>query len=361
LLAAGAGGRVRSGAAAGGRICKCVPALRTAIIGQAVKKPVLTFLVLMLAAAIPVAQARTRLSHAQTPRILVVGAGQTFERPSDAALVAQPGDTVQILPGRYVDCAVWTRDGVTIEGKGDGVVLADLSCEREAIFVIAGANVTVRNVTFTGAHVINHNGAGIRAQGANLTVENVRFIKNEEGILSGENLASTIIVRDSYFSGNGTCIAACAHGIYAGRIARLVVEHCEFVGQHQGHHIKSRAERTEILDNIVRDGPDGTASYLVDLPIGGSALIRGNRFEKGPHAENKITTISVGGEMPEQQNRPGPIDIQNNAFVNDTGVPTVFVRNYGAVPVHLQDNRLSGAVTPLVGKGSVEGRLVQTK
>lgn len=332
------------------------------MIGRPVRRVFLTLLTLWLPApalALPVAPAGPQ--EVATPRILLVGAGQTFERPSDAARAAQPGDTVQILPGRYVDCAVWRQDNLTIEGKGDGVVIADLSCERKAIFVVSGANVTVRNVTFTGAHVINHNGAGIKQQGANLTVENVRFIDNEEGILTGENPDSTIIVRNSYFRGNGTCIAACAHGVYAGRVGLLLVEHCEFVGQHQGHNIKSRARRTEILDSIVRDGPDGTSSYLIDIPEGGSILIRGNRLQKGPHAENRSTAIAIGAEQKQRQNSEGPVEIDDNVFANDTGAPVVFVRNYGDAPVRMRGNRLSGAVTPLAGKGSIEEKPFQTK
>jgi Right handed beta helix region len=331
-----------------------------AMIGQPVRRVFLTLLILWLpgaALALPIAPARPQVTA--MPRILMVGAGQAFLRPSDAALVAGPGDTVRIMPGRYVDCAVWNQDDLTIEGVGNGVVLADLSCQRKAIFVISGTNVTVRNVTFTGAHVINHNGAGIKEQGVSLTVDNVRFIDNEEGILTADDPASTIIVRNSYFRGNGTCIAACAHGVYAGHVARLLVQHCEFVGQHQGHHIKSRARRTEVVDSVVRDGPDGSSSYLIDIPEGGSILVRGNRLQKGPHAENRSTAIAIGAERNQQQDRQEPAEIDNNIFDNETGAPVVFVRNYSDLSVRMRGNRLAGAVTPLAGRGSVDGRTVQ--
>ena len=147
--------------------------------------------------------------------------------------------------------------------------------------MIQGNDVIVRGITFTGAHASEHNGAGIRAEGTNLTVEDSRFIDNEEGILSGANAGSTIIVRGSVFQGNGICIEDCAHGIYVGRIERLRIEDSEFFNQHIGHHIKSRALRTEIIGNIIRDGTTGTASYLIDIPIGGSVLISGNHLKKG--------------------------------------------------------------------------------
>src|SRR5262249_46817936 len=150
------------------------------------------------------------------------------------------------------------------------------------LFIVRGRDITIRNITFTGARATPHNGSGIRVEGLNLTVENSRFIDNEDGILAGDNNGSTIVIRNSYFSGNGNCIGLCAHGIYINHVATLRVENSEFVAQHAGHHIKSRAVRTEITNNFVHDGPNGTASYLVDLPNGGSALISGNRFEKGP-------------------------------------------------------------------------------
>src|SRR5258706_354601 len=88
------------------------------------------------------------------------------------------------------------------------------------------------------------------------------------------------------------CARLDAHGIYAGHIALLRVENCTFEEQHVGHHIKSRAARTEVIHNSIQDGPDGSASYLVDLPNGGSALISGNIFEKGPRSSNKKTAIA---------------------------------------------------------------------
>jgi len=125
--------------------------------------------------------------------ILMVGPGRLYELPSGAALAARPGDTVRILPGRYADCAVWRADGLVIEGRGR-VTVADEVCEGKALFVITGNDVTVRGITFTGAHNRVHNGAGIRAEGAGLRIENSRFIDNDEGLLAGANQASVITV-----------------------------------------------------------------------------------------------------------------------------------------------------------------------
>jgi hypothetical protein len=291
-------------------------------------------------------QARKAIGSAN---ILTVGFGKAYALPSDAVQAAMPDDIIQIFPGKYVDCSTWKADGLVIEGVGAGAIIADKVCGDKGLFIVKGRNITVRNITFMSARASSHNGSGIRAEGANLTVENSRFIDNEDGILAGDNFDSTITIKDSYFKGNGNCIAACAHGIYINHVALLRVEHSEFFEQHEGHHIKSRAARTEIIDNSIHDGPNGSTSYLVDLPNGGSALIFGNDFEKGPASQNKQTAIAIGAEKNKVPNPSGPIVIENNTFSNDTGTGTTFVRNYTKTAVSLQANRFAGDVTPLSG------------
>jgi hypothetical protein len=203
---------------------------------------------------------------------LHVGTASGYAAPSLAIAAARDGDTILIQPGQYADCAFVRASNVTIEGVGPaaGVVIDGRPCGGKALLVIAGRDVTVRNLTLAGAHVPDGNGAGIRAEGLNLTVDGVRFIGNEDGILGAAPASSTILVENSLFERNGSCVAACAHGIYANRIALLRVVHSRFSGTVAGHDIKSRAARTEILDNEIVDGPDGSSSYLIEAPNGGA-------------------------------------------------------------------------------------------
>ena len=279
-------------------------------------------------------------------RTLKVGAGEQFQNPSEAAQDARPGDTIEIAAGTYTDCAVWPQGAspLTITGNGK-VVVAEKTCGGKAIWVIRGADVTVRGITFTGAKVRDHNGAGIRGEGLNLTVENSRFVGNEEGILAGVR-GGTVTIRDSYFERNGTCIAACAHGVYIGqKIEKLHIENSHFINQRVGHHIKSRALTTELINNVIEDGPEGNASFLVDLPNGGTLIMRGNTLEKGPHSQNRTTTIAIGEEH--RDNPSDQILIENNKFTNDANGETAFVRNFGTDPVTLRNNQIKGPVTPL--------------
>jgi hypothetical protein len=291
------------------------------------------------------------LPSAGSAATLEVGPTRRLTVPSEAARVARDGDTIAIDAGEYVDCAVWTRRNLIIEGRGSGAVIHRRVCNEKGVFVTAGDNITIRNLTFAEARAPSHNGAGIRAEGRDLTVEGSHFIDNENGILSGASPDSTILVTGSEFRGNGTCEAACAHGIYAGRIRLLRVEGSRFSGTREGHDIKSRARRTELVGNRIEDGPKGNSSYLIDIPNGGATLIEGNRMAKGPHSDNPGIAISVGAEG---VTNPTPwLVVRNNRFTNEQAVGTVFVRNLTASDARLSGNVLRGDVTALEGPGSV--------
>ena len=288
-------------------------------------------------------------------RTLEVGPGKPYAQPSAAAAAARAGDTVAIQPGQYFDCATWRADNLTIEGIGDpkAVVITDKACGGKGLFITTGDHITVRNLTLTRARVPDLNGAGIRNEGANLTVERVYFVNNQNGILSTPGSPGAITIKDSVFDRNGTCPTGsnCAHGIYVNNARLLHVERSRFVGTKQGHHIKSRAARTEVVGCMIEDGPEGTASYLIEQPVGGSLVVRDSTLEKGPEAENHSAAIIIGAEGVTQ---PTPeILVENNRFRNDGDFPTIFVRNLTATEATLRDNRLSGRVQPLSGDGSV--------
>ncbi len=283
---------------------------------------------------------------------LEVDPGKAMRLPSQAAFMARNDDTVVIAPGEYDDCAVWHANRLTIAAQGPGVIFTGKTCQGKAIFVIQGNNVTVRGITFMHAAVPDHNGAGIRAEGNNLTVEDSHFIDNEEGILAGERPDSTIRIVNSEFRGNGNCIAACAHGIYVGRIALLDVENSQFTDTHEGHDIKSRAAHTVLRGNDISDGPTGHASYLVDVPNGGDLLMEHNTLSKGPHVDNKSTAVSIGAEGVSHATLS--LVIRDNSFTNLMSKPTDFVHNLTEMDAELIGNKMEGQVVPLEGPGTVK-------
>jgi hypothetical protein len=286
--------------------------------------------------------------------VLEVGPGKLYQMPSAAIAAAHDGDTVRIAPGAYFDCAVVHANDLTIEGtdRDAGAVLTDKACAGKGLLVIDANDVTVRHLTLTRVRVPDGNGAGIRAEGRGLTVEGVRFIDNQEGILANPQPEGTILVRDSEFLRNGACDGACAHGIYVGALKLLRVEHSSFAETRHAHHIKSRASRTEVIGCEITDGPDGTASYEIELPNGGALLARDNRITKGPKAENHSGAIVIGMEGVTQ---PTPeITVAHNVFRNAGNYRTHFVVNMTATEALLTGNTLTGAVDPLRGDGTVK-------
>lgn len=294
-----------------------------------------------------------KFSGAACAATLTVGPNQQFKLPSEAIAAAAPGDTIRIFPGTYRDCAAWSKDDLTIEGVGEAPVITEEICQGAGIFVVNAPNATIRNITFTHAVIDEGNGSGIRANGLNLTVDSCIFRDNQDGILTGSKPKGTILIRNSTFERNGACLPnkGCAHGIYAGYMGLVRIENSRFFGARIGHHIKSRAHRTEVVGNTIEDGPEGTSSYLVDLPNGGSLLMTGNTLEKGPKTQNPTAAITLGEEGGNRP--PGEVVISGNKFRND-GPHTLFVRNMTKSVVQLSGNVLTGPATALRGPGAID-------
>ena len=155
----------------------------------------------------------------------------------------------------------------------------------KAILVI-NSDVTISNFEFSGAQVVDGNGAGIRYQAGNLTLNNCYFHDNQEGLLATDNPAGSITINASEFAHNGVGDPAAAgygltHNIYVGHIAALTITGSYFHDAVVGHEIKSRALATTIQDSRIVDGTAGTASYSIDLPNGGDRHHQEQRHRAG--------------------------------------------------------------------------------
>ena len=159
-------------------------------------------------------------------------------------------------------------------------------------------------------------------------------------------------IRNSEFDRNGICETYCAHGIYIENVDLLRVENSRFSNTRQAHSIKSRALRTEVTGSTITDGPEGTSSFLIEAPSGGTLIVSGNTLEKGPKSENHNAAIAIGAEG---VTHPTPeITITNNNFRNDGDYETALVWNVTATPARLKGNKLSGSVIPLKGDGTAQ-------
>jgi hypothetical protein len=125
-----------------------------------------------------------------------------------------------------------------------------------------------------------------------------------------------------------------------------------------GHLVKSRARETTLIGNRLDDGAAGEASYEVDLPNGGIALLQGNTIVQSPLTQNAVM-VSYGAEgAPWDQNR---LTLVGNTLVNRREAGGWFVRVWAerlpaGTPVTSRHNRLLGAGEMQLGpEGSAQG------
>jgi len=290
-------------------------------------------------------------------RVLQVGPDRPIKLPSQAAAIARTGDVIEIDPEPYVgDVAIWTADNLTIRGAGGKakMLAAGQSAENKATWVIKGRNAVVEDIEFAEAVSTNGNGAGIRAEGINLTVRDCYFHDNQEGILSALNTTtSRIVIEDSEFERNGGN-GGYSHEIYISNIAQLIVRGSYFHHGRVGHLIKSRAQQNLIIANRITDEADGSASYEIDLPNGGLNIVINNLIEQSGLTQNStmLENALEGPRNPIQQ-----LWVVNNTFVNDLGRGD-FIRIRAPTTAHVINNIFVGGGNVLVGSGTLTNNLL---
>lgn len=237
-------------------------------------------------------------SFAGQAATLSVGPGKAIETIAEAARLAQDGDTVMIMPGEYRgDVAVWHQKRLTIMGASPRpVLIADgKNADGKAIWVIKNGEFDIDNIEFRGARAEDRNGAGIRFERGRLAVRNSVFSDNQTGILTANFEDAHLSITDSVFSRAPEQFDSLPHLVYIGRIGSVEIGGSRFHGGHIGHLIKSRARETTLRYNLIYDGPGGKASYEVDLPNGGEALLVGNIIGQSSDTDNPVV-IAYGAE-----------------------------------------------------------------
>lgn len=317
------------------------------------------FLLLLISNTLVAGSPGTHIATSQ--KTIRVGADMPYKTPSAVADIAHDGDTIEILAGTYPgDVAVWKQNNITLRGVSGTVhILAKgQHAEGKAIWVIKGSNITIENIEFIGASVPDHNGAGIRFEGTNLTIRNCKFLKNENGILTGENRSSEILIEHCEFAQNGFGDGY-THNIYIGKIKSLTVRFCNIYGAISGHNVKSRAAINQIAYNRIMDERDGNSSYAVDIPNGGQAFLVGNVIQQGLRSEN-YSIISYGAEALSYPRNE--LFVVNNTIVNDRNDWGVFVKvNRSALPAKIINNIFYGIGEQIEGPAIRKTNLVLSK
>lgn len=249
-------------------------------------------------------------------RILRVGPGEKIATVTEAAKLARDGDIVDIAPGEYRrQPAIWTQDKLTIRGQGHPVMIADgASAEDKAIWVVKGGAIRIEDIEFRGARVPEGNGAGIRFEKGQLTIERCGFFDNEMGILTANSPALTLEIRDSQFGQAPKYDGTLHHLLYVGRIGKLTLTGSRFQQGYRGHLVKSRARENHVFYNLLYDGPQGQASYELEFPEGGLAYVVGNIIEQSERTDNPAIVAygAEGGSWPENG-----LYLAHNTLIND--------------------------------------------
>jgi hypothetical protein len=147
---------------------------------------------------------------------LTVGAGMEFSTLAAAVAASQDGDVIKVQAGTYTnDFATVTTD-ITIEGVGGMVnLVATVAPPNGKAILVTDGNITLDNISFSGATVPDGNGAGIRYESGNLTINNCYFFNNQDGLLGGTDLNGSITINNSEFANNGAGDGS-THNLYVG-------------------------------------------------------------------------------------------------------------------------------------------------
>jgi hypothetical protein len=308
----------------------------------------------MLAAA-PLAAA-PGVAHA---RVLEVGPGRPYDRPSAAAAAARAGDTVVIAPGTYYDCARWTADGLTIVGeRADpagsaaeaGVTLTDVACEGKAAFVISGDGVTVRDIGFARIRVPDDNGAGIRSTGRDLTVEDSRFVNTQVGILGESPGGGFLRVIGCDFREIGDSLTGRVNNaIHASGFDLARVERSSFTAARGGADMLLRAGRSELVGDRLADEGGHMRGPMV-IVEGGALLLRDNVVELAAGAAARPGVVLATGEA-------SVIAVRDNVMRDAGGGGTPLLRNWTGQPVTEAGNQVPAGGAAVSDAGLTYHRL----
>lgn len=289
---------------------------------------------------------------------LTVGPGGQFTTIAAAVVASQPGDVIQVQAGTYTNDFATISHDLTLEAVGGRVNLVATKPppNLKGYFIVGttgdAPNVTITGFSFSGVHIPRHdgnNGAGIRYQSGNLTLNDDAFSNNQDGLLATPiiNNTGTIAITDSLFNHNGAGDGQ-SHNIYVNHVADFSITDSLVENAVVGHEIKSRALNTTIQNDLIYEGPSGSASYSIDLPDGGDARIENNVLVKGPQSQNpSFIEYGLGGDLP--GNSGLAID-GNTILSNYSGTPTI-IHNYSAITAQFSNNQIYGVPDSHIASG----------
>ena len=285
------------------------------------------------------------LSRAASPVVMKVGPGQAVKSLASAAAQARDGMQIEVDAGDYVgDVAVWTHSDLRLKAVGGRVrmMAGGQAAQGKGIFVTTGERIVIEGFDFSGCVVPDRNGAGIRLERGSLHLIDCSFHDNENGVLTSNDASARLEIDDCEF---GTIVRrdGSNHNCYVGKIGFLRVTGSYFHHGQSGHLLKSRAAVNHIFYNRLADGIGGAASYELEFPNGGQALVVGNVIQQSSGTENPHL-ISFGAEG---YSWPGQaLHLINNTLIDLRPSSGVYLRvSPGPAQVRVINNILAGNPT----------------
>jgi hypothetical protein len=298
----------------------------------------------LAALALPAALAQAQ----QAEPFLLVETGQTFASLQGAVnAVGDGAGTIRLASGRFAECAVQSAGTITYLADVTGQsVLDGRDCEGKAALVLRGRAARVEGLVFANIRVPDFNGSGIRLEKGDLVVSQSWFRDSQQGILTAGDPAMRVTIDKSTFTRLGTCEGpgGCAHSLYIGDVASLVVTRSRFEAGRGGHYLKSRSARIAVLNSSFDDSAGRETNYMIDLPGGASGRIANNWFVQGESKENYSAFIAVAAEG--RQHPSGGLVVEGNdaRFAPAVSRSSTFVANWSDDPVQIGFNKLGAGL-----------------
>ncbi len=195
------------------------------------------------------------LTQDRRGKVWVVKEGQSIQ---DAILKAQPGDTVQVMPGTYRETTYIDKDDITLLGVIQGQAWPTLDGEgkRNDAVLYSGNGVRVENLK-----VIGYKGNAIMGQAGNNFVIRHNWIANTGVYGIFPELGKNGLVEYNILTGIEDA------AIYVGMSDNIHVAHNEVYGNVAGIEIEN-SRHAIVENNMVTDNAGGILTFITPgLPI----------------------------------------------------------------------------------------------
>jgi hypothetical protein len=272
--------------------------------------------------------------------------GRQMEDLASAMKMAKDSDVIHISSGLYKQAGILMADNVRIIAELGAAVYGATKAGKGAL-VIKGDNTYIEGLECHSIYVPDNNGVCIRLEGKGITLDNVYFHHAQGGLL-GSPKGGDISINNSRFEhlGDGTFY----HGIYTLKETRLYINNSYFLNNRNGgHEIKSRSFHTEITNSVIASS-QSRDSRLIDVPNGGSLIIKNNVLVEGPFSENHdLLSWGVEGIIHPKER----VLIQDNLIISDKKSAQLISFKRKPNSLNILDNIVIGDITALPKEGNI--------